>query len=850
MEKMKNKKHIKLTYKCESCGKSFFTAQNLKIHIGHSHKSNQNYKCESCDKSFFKEQKLKLHIYIVHEGKTASKCELCGKMFLIEVSLKRHIKLAHEGNAPCQCELCGKSFLKARRLKLHLQKVHESYSYKCEKCDNTFSSLKSLKMHNRIDHGGNYKCEFCAQYFINEMGMNVHIAHVHKGHKNYINARKQRKQKHLLRNPQNTASKEEKKHKCNICNKYFIRQWYLTKHIESIHEGLKQYKCEYCEKSYGQSSELTYHNSRWHNIGEKFKCEFESCNNEFLKRTDLRYHIKRYHGYLFKCQQCDRECLEKRELNRHILKDHKVKCESCDKSYTISYINKHNSKVVYEAGKAKFKCQSCSYGEGKLQCKSCDKFYSKTHMVTSFKCKYCANDITRSKYLKILQHEGVVGKEKFKCSICNKLFTQFHGLKYHIKVMHEQKNYDQHIQKVNGKYECKICNTCYTQINNLKYHIIVVHEELEDINMSEDGTQSKYLKIVHEGGRGKGKCITPDRTDMEQIEASEINSDSNSTDDDEWQKYEEKWKKYLKDSTFYEPPNSRPNEIEPGEVVLENDVKDHFIASHSIIKTKTEENDHHENEFVNNVENDHEDDLENNHKYDCDLLDILASEDLPAGWQDMVDKDGHKFYLDQLHKPKTNEVEAGEIVIENDLQNGSENYHENYVRSNPEEVVIENGLNKDELLEILETEDLPEECEKMAVDHPQILQKEDLSMGDDLVESYSTIQIENPRTLQEGSPPKLKSKTEVKLLINGDSNNVNWINISKPPHDVTLNDIKLILKSNPKKYGMSNEIMYEYCVKTTDEDGDIGFKDIDDDNTILPLFGDKIVLKCWTKRSM
>ena len=46
---------------------------------------------------------------------------------------------------------------------------------------------------------------------------------------------------------------------------------------------------------------------------------------------------------------------------------------------------------------------------------------------------------------------------------------------------------------------------------------------------------------------------------------------------------------------------------------------------------------------------------------------------------------------------------------------------------------------------------------------------------------------------------------------------------------------------------MNNEITYEYRVKITDEDGDICFEDIDDDNTILPLFGDKIVLQCWTK---
>ena len=92
----------------------------------------------------------------------------------------------------------------------------------------------------------------------------------------------------------------------------------------------------------------------------------------------------------------------------------------------------------------------------------------------------------------------------------------------------------------------------------------------------------------------------------------EENSETSEDDDEEWQKYEEKWKKYLTDSTFYEPPKAtaKPNEIEPGEVVENNaelimekrkinqchicelsfdNLEDHFIASHSIIETKKEE---------------------------------------------------------------------------------------------------------------------------------------------------------------------------------------------------------------------------------------------------------------------
>ena len=134
---------------------------------------------------------------------------------------------------------------------------------------------------------------------------------------------------------------------------------------------------------------------------------------------------------------------------------------------------------------------------------------------------------------------------------------------------------------------------------------------------------------------------------------------------------------------------------------------------------------------------------------------------------------------------------------------------------------------------------------KIQVDNPQILQTENLPIiGKEvqITKNNSRIQIENPRNIQVETP---NIKTKVKLLLNGNGDNVNWINISKPANSVTLRDVKLVLQSQPKRY--SNETMYVYSVKTTDEDGDIGFEDIDEDNTILPLFGDKIVLQCWTK---
>ena len=62
----------KKNYKCESCGKSFSTAQYLKMHIHTIHEGHKDYKCESCGKSFSQAGNLKTHIKRAHIGKKSS----------------------------------------------------------------------------------------------------------------------------------------------------------------------------------------------------------------------------------------------------------------------------------------------------------------------------------------------------------------------------------------------------------------------------------------------------------------------------------------------------------------------------------------------------------------------------------------------------------------------------------------------------------------------------------------------------------------------------------------------------------------------------------------------------------
>ena len=91
------------------------------------------------------------------------------------------------------------------------------------------------------------------------------------------------------------------------------------------------------------------------------------------------------------------------------------------------------------------------------------------------------------------------------------------------------------------------------------------------------------------------------------------------------------------------------------------------------------------------------------------------------------------------------------------------------------------------------------------------------------------------------------AKTQVQISANGKTDNITLLTIDKPSNTVNLNDIKPLLMKSPKMYGMSQKFEYVYRVRTP-RDGVVCFEVINDENTILPLFGDKIVLQCWRCR--
>ena len=116
---------MKKKFKCEICEKSFSTNPSKNQHVAIAHGGKvKTFSCNVCNKIFRKESLLSSHVKIHHEGKRNHKCDSCGKSFTQAGDLKRHM-LTHEGQRNYKCDYCGKSFTRSGNLKRHIKAIHE-----------------------------------------------------------------------------------------------------------------------------------------------------------------------------------------------------------------------------------------------------------------------------------------------------------------------------------------------------------------------------------------------------------------------------------------------------------------------------------------------------------------------------------------------------------------------------------------------------------------------------------------------------------------------------------------------------------------------------------------------------
>lgn len=208
------KAHLLNQFICKKCSRAFISLQNLVYHwFAHNKKDAEGfYNCDSCPKRMEEKSALfahlKEHFLAEHpvgnldpgnaDKKIKKKkeralvadktyvCPECGVNFTLPSLLNWHRRKVHNvvTLSTFKCEKCNDYYSSHLKLRKHMMEVHQHSTqlehkhgakYSCETCRKTFSSEHYLKSHYRVHSGDHpYQCKGCMKTFPHHQGLYFH----------------------------------------------------------------------------------------------------------------------------------------------------------------------------------------------------------------------------------------------------------------------------------------------------------------------------------------------------------------------------------------------------------------------------------------------------------------------------------------------------------------------------------------------------------------------------------------------------------------------------------------------------------------------------------------------------
>ena len=160
---------------CSHCPKIFSRKHYLDRHIQALHSDNKRYKCKEkdCDYQTMKKETLEKHVKRVHEGdENFGKffCESCGKSFESAQMIKDHKATIHDGLKNHKCEKCDKKFGYYHALRNHISEVHRGKPKKSRNKPKADSTSSSKLPKGSLDYvgtkmGDDWSCNGCQKVF-------------------------------------------------------------------------------------------------------------------------------------------------------------------------------------------------------------------------------------------------------------------------------------------------------------------------------------------------------------------------------------------------------------------------------------------------------------------------------------------------------------------------------------------------------------------------------------------------------------------------------------------------------------------------------------------------------------
>nr|CAD7265638.1 unnamed protein product [Timema shepardi] len=225
----------KIFYSCIHCDRSFSKIGHLSLHEK-GHIEEKPHVCRECGKCFKFKGNLNRHS-IVHSDTSPYHCKVCDKSFTARHHFSNH-SLLHSDAPTCKCDVCGRYFKLHNRLTLHGES--KSNSDKCEVCDRClklkYDFTQRILVKKRKE---DYKCEECDLCFKTRGDLQVHT----REHRyDCEGCGRCFKTKHMLAVHSCAANPKERTHKCNVCNKRFLKEKDVARHKTQNHTN--QHLCE------------------------------------------------------------------------------------------------------------------------------------------------------------------------------------------------------------------------------------------------------------------------------------------------------------------------------------------------------------------------------------------------------------------------------------------------------------------------------------------------------------------------------------------------------------------------------------------------------------------------------
>ncbi|KAK6635186.1 hypothetical protein RUM44_000437 [Polyplax serrata] len=341
----KKPKQSNKTYQCRFCTHQLTTLSSLSIHES-THSQVKPFLCDTCGKSFKHANNLRCHARTHLNVKKKHICRICSKGFLSNFFLQEHMN-SHTGSTPYKCGQCGKEF----REKVHLRQhkwTHSNEKFICPICGNSFSRKGNMNEHIKKFHQSN---SITKETLINELKFpetftcsicNINFA-----------------KEPLLRNHMKIHP-EEKRFSCAICGKKFRHSGSLTYHRRAAHTGEKPFQCNYCDQRFSLRSVQQIHERKVHTFEKPYKCSF--CFRMFNNSSSLTNHMYVHsQKKLFECEECGKHFSRNSNLDIHKklhTGERKFACDDCDKTYIQRYdLLKH--KKIHDPKSKPFFCKYC-----------------------------------------------------------------------------------------------------------------------------------------------------------------------------------------------------------------------------------------------------------------------------------------------------------------------------------------------------------------------------------------------------------------------------------------------------------------------------------------------------------